>query len=137
MTTVLVVSHDLDLADGEADSLRRHGYDVRQCLGPIGGHCPVLADRPCSTVEGVDVLVYDAFATGEPEGARRLIEGLRDHHPEVPIVVCASGMEPEWIETIGDHGITPLVGQPTGARMAAAIEAAVALGHARRALPVA
>ena len=126
MTRVLVVNHDIDLADEEVDSLRRRGYDVTECLGPIGARCPVLAGRPCELAEGVDVLVYDAWVTGEPEGAQRLIEGLRDIHPRVPIVLTASGMEPSWIETIGDHRVTPLVGAPTGARLAVAIEDAIA-----------
>ena len=47
-------------------------------------------------------------------------------HPGVPVVLTASGIEPQWIETIGDHRITPLVGSPTGARLAAAIEDAIA-----------
>ena len=126
MTRVLVVNHDIDLADEEVDSLRRRGYDVTECLGPIGARCPVLTGRPCELAEGVDVLVYDAWVTGEPEGAQRLIEGLRDIHPRVPIVLTASGMEPSWIETIGDHRVTPLVGAPTGARLAVAIEDAIA-----------
>jgi hypothetical protein len=126
MTRVLVVNHDIDLADEEVDSLRRRGYDVRECLGPIGAHCPILAGRPCDLADGADVLVYDAFVTGEPDGAQRLIEGLRDIHPDVPVVLTASGIEPEWIETIGEHRVTPLVGSPTGARLAAAIEDAIA-----------
>jgi hypothetical protein len=35
-------------------------------------------------------------------------------------------MEPDWIETAGSHAITPLVGLPTGERLAAAIESALA-----------
>jgi DNA-binding NarL/FixJ family response regulator len=70
--------------------------------------------------------VYDAFVTGEPDGARALIEGMRDMHPDVPIVLIASGMEPAWIETAGAHGVTPLVGRPSGERLAEAIEAALA-----------
>ncbi|MEX2184570.1 MAG: hypothetical protein WEC14_08990 [Chloroflexota bacterium] len=128
MTRVLVVHHDIDLADAEVDSLRHRGFEVTQCLGPIGGRCPVLAGHPCSIAEQADVLVYDAWATGEPEGAQRLIEGLRDLHPDLPIVLTASGMEPDWIETVGSHGVTPLVGAPTGDRLAAAIQ--VALGSA-------
>jgi hypothetical protein len=125
MTRVLVVNHDIDLADEEVDSLRRRGYDVRECRGPIGAHCPILAGRPCELADGVDVLVYDAWATGEPEGAQRLIEGLRDIHPGVPVILTASGIEPQWIDTIGDHGVTPLVGVPSGPRLAAAIEDAI------------
>lgn len=132
MTRVLVVNHDIDLADEEVDSLRRRGYDVRECLGPIGAHCPILAGRPCTLADEADVLVYDAWVTGEPEGAQRLIEGLRDIHPNVPVVLTASGIEPEWIETIGEHRVTPLVGTPTGPRLAAAIEDAIARTRAFR-----
>ena len=130
MTRVLVVNHDIDLADQEVDSLRRRGYDVTECLGPIGAHCPVLAGRPCTLAETADVMVYDAWATGEPEGAQRLIEGLRALHPDVPIVLSASGIEPEWIELAGAHRITPLVGMPTGPRLVVAIENAIALHKA-------
>jgi hypothetical protein len=126
MTRVLVVNHDIDLADQEVDSLRRRGYDVRECQGPIGAHCPILAGRPCPLAEHADVLVYDAWATGEPDGAESLIQGLRAHHPDVPIVLSAPGIEPSWIETAGPLKITPLVGDPTGERLAAAIEAALA-----------
>ncbi len=123
MRRVLVVNHDIDLADEEVDGLRRRGYDVRLCLGPIGAQCPILSGRACDLVDWADVMVYDAWATGEPEGAAALIAGLRDLHPNVPIVLSAPGIEPDWIETTGPHGITPLVGSPTGARLAAAIEA--------------
>jgi hypothetical protein len=125
MTRVLVVNHDTDLADQEVDSLRRRGYEVKECLGPIGGSCPILSGLPCAFVSWAEVMVYDAWATGEPEGAQRLIEGLRGLHPTVPIVLSASGMEPDWIETAGPMGITPLVGLPTGERLAAAIEASI------------
>ena len=128
MTRVLVVHHDIDLADQEVDSLRRRGYEVTQCAGPIGAWagCPVLAGLECTLAEEADVLVYDAWATGEPDGAQRLIEGLRDVYPGVPVVLIASGIEPDWIETAGVHGITPLVGSPSGERLAAAIESALA-----------
>lgn len=126
MTRVLVVNHDTDLADQEIDSLRRRGYDARLCLGPIGAHCPILAGHACELTEWADVLVYDAWATGEPDGARLLIEALRRAHPNVPIVLSATGMEPDWIETSGPLGITPLVGSPTGERLATAIEASLA-----------
>ena len=126
MTRVLVVNHDIDLADQEVDSLRRRGYEVRECLGPIGAHCPVLAGRPCSLADWADVLVYDAWATGEPGGAQDLIEGLRRLHPNVPIVLSATGIEPAWVEVIGPTGVTPLVGLPSGARLVSAIEESLA-----------
>jgi hypothetical protein len=127
MTRVLVVHHDVDLSDQEVDSLRRRGYAVTQCLGPIGASCPILSGRTCTLADEADVLVYDAFVTGEPDGAERLIEGLRDLHPDVPVVLTATSFEPEWIELSGRHSIVPLVGQPTGDRLAEAIERALAL----------
>jgi DNA-binding NtrC family response regulator len=125
MTRVLVVNHDIDLADLEVDSLRRRGFEVRECAGPIGARCPILAGRSCELARWADVMVYDAWATGEPDGAMDLIDGLREHHPSVPIVLTASGMEPSWMETTGPLGVTPLVGAPLGDRLADAIEEAV------------
>jgi len=125
MTRVLLVHHDIDLADQEADALRRHGYEVQQCMGPVGARCPILSGRTCSLAEDADVLVYDAWVTGEPDGAQRLIEGLRDIHPDVPVVLVATALEPSWIETAGLHRVTPLVGNPTGDRLAEAIERAM------------
>jgi len=127
MTRVLVVHHDVDMSDMEVDSLRRRGYAVTQCLGPVGARCPVLSGRTCTLADEADVLVYDAWATGEPDGAERLIEGLRDLHPEVPVVLTAAGMEPNWMELTGRHAVVPLVGQLTGDRLAEAIEEAIAL----------
>ena len=126
MTRVLVVHHDIDIADQEVDSLRRRGYEVSQCSGPIKNVCPVLAGRRCALADAADVLVYDVFASGDPRGARDLIENLRELHPDIPIVLTASGMELDWVETAGQHRITPLVGMPTGARLDAAIQEAVA-----------
>ncbi len=126
MTRVLVVNHDIDLADNEVDSLRRRGYEVRLCQGPIGAQCPILGGRACELAAWADVMVYDAWATGEPEGAIELIGGLREHHPQVPVVVTASGIEPNWIELTGPLAVTPLVGAPSGDRLAMAVEAAVA-----------
>jgi hypothetical protein len=127
MTRVLVVHHDLDLADQEVDSLRRRGYEVTQCAGPIGAWagCPVIAGRTCGLADDADVLVYDAWADSEPDGAQRLIEGMREVHPDTPIVLVATSLEPSWVETAGIHGVTPLVGSPTGDRLAEAIEAAL------------
>jgi hypothetical protein len=125
MTRVLLVHHDIDLADNEADALRLRGYEVQQCMGPIGASCPVLSGRVCHLAEEADVLVYDAWATGEPDGAQRLIEGLREIHPDVPVVLTATSFEPDWIDLAGRHRITPLVGMPTGARLADAIEQAI------------
>ena len=125
MTRVLVVHHDLDLAGQEVDLLRRFGYDVVECGGPTRNRCPVIAGRPCDLAEGADVLVYDAFASGDAEGARVLIENIRDIHPDTPVVLTSPGLALSWEETSGSHAVTVLTGQPTGARLDAAIRAAL------------
>ena len=65
MSRVLVVHHDIDLADQEVDALRRRGYEATQCMGPIGAQCPILSGRTCDLAENADVLVYDAWVTGD------------------------------------------------------------------------
>ena len=127
MTRVLVVHHDIDVADIEVDELRRAGYEVDQCAGPIGGDaCPVLHGEPCWQVEEADVLVYDMWASGD--GHRELIEDIRELHPDKPVVVTSPGLILDWIETEGAHGVTPVVGAPTRKELVAAVEAAVKAG---------
>lgn len=124
MTRVLVVHHDVDVADIEVDDLRRAGYEVDQCAGPIGGtDCPVLHGRPCWQVEAADVLVYDAWASGD--GRRALIEDLRDVHPDKPVVLTSGGLLLDWVEGQGRHGVTPALGPPDTTVLAAAVEAAL------------
>ena len=126
MTRVLVVHHDLDLAGQEVDSLRRFGYDVIECGGPTRNQCPVLAGRPCDLAEGADVLVYDAWASGDADGARALIENIREIHPDKPVVLTSPGLALSWVADAGDHRVTTLLGQPTGARLHEAIKTALA-----------
>jgi DNA-binding NtrC family response regulator len=125
MTRVLVVHHDLDLAGQEVDSLRRFGYEVVECGGPTRNRCPVLARRPCDLAERADVLVYDIWASGDAEGARVLIENIREVYPDTPVVLTSPGLELSWEEDTGPHAVTTLIGQPTGARLHAAIQAAL------------
>ena len=127
MTRVLVVHHDIAIGDQEVDSLRRAGYEVEQCQGPIGGApCPVIAGRTCAAADRADVLVYDVWATGDSDGGRKLIEGLREIYPDIPVVLTAPGMELDWVETSGPHRVVPLVGAPTTARLTEAIQRALA-----------
>jgi hypothetical protein len=128
MTRVLVVHHDLDLAGQEVDSLRRLGYDVTECSGPTRNQCPVLAGKPCDLAERADVLVYDVWASGDAEGSRTLIENIRDIHPDAAVVLSSPGLDLSWEEDRGPHAVTMLRGQPTGARLHEAIQAA--LGNA-------
>ena len=110
MTRVLVVHHDLDLGGQEADSLRRFGYEVTECSGPTHNVCPVLAGRPCDLAEDADVLVYDVWASGDAEGARTLIENIRDIHPDTPVVLTSPGLGLSWEEVAGPHAVTELLG---------------------------
>ena len=126
MTRVLVVHHDLDLAGQEVDSLRRYGYDVIDCSGPTRNRCPVLAGHPCDLAERADVLVYDVWASGDTDGSKTLIENIRDIHPDTPVVLTSPGLNLSWEEGQGPHGVTMLTGQPTGARLHEAIQAAFA-----------
>ena len=131
MARVVVVHHDLELAGMEADSLRRFGYEVTECGGPVRNSCPVLAGRPCDLAERADVLVYDVWVSGDAEGARTLIEKIRDMHPDTPIVMTSPGLGLSWEESAGPHAVTELIGQPTGARLHDAIQAALAGSDAR------
>jgi DNA-binding NtrC family response regulator len=125
MTRVLVVHHDADMADEEAESLRRAGYEVQLCAGPNYGPCPILAGLPCPAVEDAEVLVYDVWSSGNSETERMLIETLREMYPELPVVLTAPGIEFDWVETIGIHGVVPLVGTAVGEPLRLAVERAL------------
>lgn len=126
MTRVLVVHHDIDLADQEVDSLRRLGYTVEQCSGPTANTCPILNGGRCQLADNADVMVYDAWASGDTDGSSQLIEGLRRMHPQVPIVLTFPGMGLAAFDDAPERGIVTLFGQPTGANMDAAIRRAIA-----------
>jgi hypothetical protein len=129
MTRALVVHHDIDLADQEVDSLRRLGYEVEQCSGPTANTCPVLSGRRCAMADRSDVLVYDAWADGDMDGARRLVADLRRVHASVPIVLTFPGIDMAGFDEEPAHGVVPLQGQPTGARLHEAIQRAIAALH--------
>ena len=126
MTRVLVVHHDIDLADQEVESLRRLGYEPVECAGPSASPCPVLRGEDCPDVANADVLVYDAFSTTEPGGGQMLIDNLVRMYPDTPIVVTSAGMELEWEADEPGGKVVPLVGMPTAERLDAAIKEALA-----------
>ena len=130
MTNVLVVHHDVDMADIEVDELRRAGYTVEQCSGPTAGPCPVLRRAPCWMCERADVLLYDVWASGDD--GRALIEDLREQYPDKPVVLTTLGMEPDWVTDEGVHAVTTVAGAPTQVRLVAAVEAALASRMAPR-----
>ncbi len=123
MTRVLVVHHDIDLADIEVEDLHKAGYEVDQCAGPSGGDCPVLHGEPCWQVEKADVLVYDVYAAGDD--GRRLVADLRELHPNKPVVLTSGGLLLDWVETDGPNEVTPALGAPDQSVLAAAVEAAI------------
>lgn len=127
MTRVLVVHHDIDVADIEVEELRRAGYEVDQCAGPTGGgNCPVLHGEPCWQVELADVLVYDMWATGD--GRPELIEDLGALHPDKPVVLTSAGsLALDWVESELNVPATVL-GAPTRTEFVAAVEAALSTG---------
>ncbi len=126
MTRVLVVHHDNDLADQEVDSLRRLGYAVTQCSGPTANTCPILNGGRCQLADDSDVMVYDAWASGDIDGSTQLIEGLRRVHPNVPIVLTFPGIGLADFEDEPARGIVTMLGQPTGANLHEAIGRAMA-----------
>ncbi len=125
MTRALVVHHDIDLADQEVESLRRFGYEVEQCSGPTANTCPVLNGGTCALAEASDVMIYDAWADGDIDGATQLISELRRVHPQVPIVLTFPGVGMSGFDDEPAHGVVPLLGQPTGARLHEAIQRAI------------
>jgi len=126
VTRALVVHHDIDLADQEVESLRRLGYVVEQCSGPTANTCPVLNGGECALAAESDVLIYDAWASGDADGSTELIAGLRQVHPNVPIVLTFPGIGIAGFDDEPTHGVVSLEGQPTGARLHVAIQQAIA-----------
>ena len=126
MTRVLLVYHDTVVADTEADQLRRSGYDVDRCGGPIGGGpCPVMRGEPCWQVEAADVLLYDQWEAGH--GGRDLIDELRRLHGDKPLVVTSPPRHPANGQASGSPD--PVIA-PTRASLAEAIERALRTPHA-------
>lgn len=125
MVRVLVVNHDLDVADLEVDVLRRAGYDVDQCGGPTHAlsACPILNGLPCWQVEWADVLVYDAWAAGD--GGRELTRELRSQNPDKAIVITTSGMALDWTADAEHAGAVSYAGPPTREGLVKAVEAAL------------
>lgn len=121
MTHALIVHHDPDMADQQADWLRAAGFSVTECAGPQHGACPIMHGLPCPAVEGADVMIYDVWSAGDTESERELIEALREAHPEIPIVLTAPGVEFDWVETDGAHGVVALEGALSAAMLRKAV----------------
>lgn len=135
MTRVLVVHHDIDVADFESDLLQRAGYEVVECVGPTGSPqpCPALRNLPCSFADRADVFVYDVWAGGANAEGERLIEHLRIQYPEKPVVLTSPGLSPGWEELADRLDVTVLEGAPQKGALLQAIEEALGKARTRRA----
>jgi hypothetical protein len=128
MTRVLLVYHDTDVADIEADELRRAGYEVDRCAGPIGGGpCPVLRGQPCWQVEAADVLLYDRW--DEIPGIPDLVDELIRLHGVKPLVVTSPAGHRQAGGDRTAESDAPVVA-PTRASLVGAIESALRAPHA-------
>lgn len=126
MTRVLLVYHDQNVADTEADELRRAGYEVDRCAGPIGGSpCPVLRGQPCWQAQAADVLLYDRWE--EEHGGPDLVDELRRLHADKPLVVT-SPAEHQSSRGSRIESDDPVVA-PTRASLADAIERVLRAPH--------
>jgi hypothetical protein len=122
----VVVSWDAWLVARDAETLRGAGYAVETCGGPRQEPCPVLGNLPCPLVDGADVLVYDAWAAGDSEAARRLIGEVRETYPDLPVVLTSVDSRIDWVVTEGPTRVTPVAADATPAELLAAVEAALA-----------
>jgi DNA-binding NtrC family response regulator len=126
MARVLVVYHDTNVADIETDELRRAGYEVDRCAGPIGGDpCPIVHGMPCWQVEKADVLVYDVWDAGE--GAHDLVADLGRVHPDKPVVLTSAG------SVLDEAGTPPVFHAPTRASLTDTVERALRAATSRAA----
>ncbi len=78
-----------------ASVLRRAGYSVAVCPGPVESHrppgrCPLIGSDGCSLVDGADVIVSSLGL--ETAHGRQVVRALRRLHPGTPLVV---EVEPE------------------------------------------
>ncbi len=123
MVRVLVVDHDVDLADLKVDTLRRAGFEVDQCGGPTHARhaCPVMHGQPCWQVDWADVLVYDAWAAGF--SGEELTDDLLAAYPDKPIVLTSQGMGLGWSS---DETTTTLVGSQAPGALVEAVNTAYA-----------
>jgi hypothetical protein len=91
-----VLIEEPDGAEGFAywHLLTDNGYSVQWCPGPqnrLGRRCPLVSCGQCELVERADVVVSSLGIDNEP--SRKVLEALREVHPETPVIVEASRRE--------------------------------------------
>ena len=100
MTKVLVVHHDIDLADQEVESSAGTATSWSSS-GPTANTCPTGA--PVRWRHAPDV-----WRGGDADGSMELIADLRRVHPEVPIVLTFPGVGLSGFDDEPTHGVVPL-----------------------------
>ncbi|MFN7967730.1 MAG: hypothetical protein U0P47_00180 [Acidimicrobiales bacterium] len=82
---VLVECPPENTPDLVAEVLRREGYEVRVCEGPVPHHaCPLVATGACNLVSGADVVV-NLFGSTDP--VRREVLGAITDERRPPAVI--------------------------------------------------
>lgn len=121
---VLVEQAAGDRADALVAVLRRAGYAVAVCPGPLaGGRCPLAGEEGCAAAEGADAVVSSlGLQTAE---AREALAALRARLPRTPLLVEA-GVEDvaRWRELVEDCQIVAAPAVPE--QLLEAVRAALA-----------
>jgi DNA-binding NarL/FixJ family response regulator len=93
---VLVESADASAGMELTSALRKAGYGVAVCPGPMEKErCPLTGPEGCAIAHGADVVVSSLGL--EQAEAREVLQALRARCPDVPLVVEISpGQDQEW-----------------------------------------
>jgi hypothetical protein len=92
MPTILIAHRDSVFTDRLAADLRRDGYCVVTCPGPVppANHCIRCQEGYCPLTQGADVMVYDPSLTAStPDGGRcNVALASARAHPDVPMLLA-------------------------------------------------
>lgn len=64
---------------------------------------------PCPLVDRADVLIYDAWAGGDDDGGRQLVNGVRDKYCDLPVILTSVDGGIDWGR---DRGPAPRLPSP-------------------------
>ena len=120
---VLVEAADGAEAFARVQVLEKHGYDAAWCPGPpeaVASRCPLVAGDECPLAGWAD-LVVTSLGLDHPAG-REVLEALRRHHPELPVVVEATQRDAaDWAFLVDGHRV--LSSPPTAEALIGAVAA--------------
>ena len=103
---ILVESPDPLLRSADFGPFEEAGFEVAVCAGPgAGSGCPLADGEPCPFVIVSDLVLFGLDTAGG-EG-REVLEALRTHHPETPVVVAVPRGEEDACADL-PAGCTPL-----------------------------